>query len=121
LAGGPACAPGGDGRTLAPGQEIVVDGAFHLRFVAVSSDSRCPPEDDCFWPGNAAVEIELAVGAGPASPFTLNTYLDPKCVDFSGYRVELVELAPHFPGAGGGDLPSDYRAHFLVSTLSDTP
>jgi hypothetical protein len=40
------------------------------------------------------VELGLTVGTDPIQLFTLNTYLDPQGVDFAGYHVSLVELAP---------------------------
>jgi hypothetical protein len=116
-----ACAPSGDGTTiLAPGQEVLPDANLHLRFVGVSSDSRCAPYEDCLWAGNAAVEIELAIGTDPPNPYTLNTYLDPKSVDFAGYRVTLADLTPHPPSCRTASQ-SDYRAHLLVTPPPAVP
>jgi hypothetical protein len=115
------CAPADDGTLdLAPGQEARVDETLRLKFIGVSSDSRCPTDGDCFWPGNGAVEIGLTVGADPIQLFTLNTYLDPKSVDFAGYHVSLVELTP-YPGPSAAIAPNEYRAHLLVTRTPDTP
>jgi hypothetical protein len=107
----------GDTLVLAPGQEVRVGAAFRVAFLEVSSDSRCPTDVVCIWAGNATVEIGLAVGMGPTYPFTLNTLLDPRSVDFSGYRVTLVDLTP-YPVSTRRIPPDEYRAHLWVTLLN---
>jgi hypothetical protein len=107
-----------DTLVLAPGQEVRVGEIFRVAFLEVSSDSRCPSDVLCVWAGNATVEIGLAVGMGPTRPFTLNTLLDPTSVDFSGYRVTLVDLTP-YPVSTRRIPPDEYRAHLLVNAIGD--
>jgi hypothetical protein len=109
-----------DTLVLAPGQEVGVDRLFRVGFMEVSSDSRCPTDVLCIWAGNAAVEIALAIGEGPSYPFTLNTFTyPPATVDFSGYRVTLLDLTPH-PVSTTPIQPGDYRAHLQVGRADST-
>jgi hypothetical protein len=108
-----------DTLVLAPGQEVRVDQLFRVGFMEVSSDSRCPTDVLCIWAGNAAVEIALALGEGPSYPFTLNTFDHPASVEFSGYRVTLLDLTPH-PLSTMPIQPGDYRAHLQVGRADST-
>ncbi len=108
----------GDTLVLAPGQEVRV-GILGVAFLEVSSDSRCPTDVVCVWAGDAAVEIGLSAGEGPTHPFTLHTLSYPaSSVEFGGYRVTLLELAPQ-PISTRPIPPDGYRAHLQV-TRSDT-
>ena len=107
--------PGADTTiTLAPGTDVFpVGDVFHMSFMEVREDSRCPLGVDCIWAGNAVVRIGLRLGMGPTSPYDLNTTVDLKSVIFGGYRVTLVGLAPlALPGATVP--PGDYRATLCV-------
>lgn len=107
-----------DSLELAPGQEVLV-GIFRLSFLEVSSDSRCPVDAVCVWQGNAAVEIAVGVGEGPSHPRTLDTADGIPTVDFSGFRVTLLDLRP-VPHAGVPIPAGDYRARFRVEALADS-
>ena len=107
-----------DSLQMAPGQEVVI-GILRLSFLEVSGDSRCPVDVVCIWQGNAAVEIAVGVGEGPSHPRTLNTSQGTPAVDFSGFRVTLLELLPE-PHAGTPIPPAGYRARFRVEVLADS-
>lgn len=51
--------PLGQPFTLTPGNSVTVDGV-QITFRAVGQDSRCPPDVQCIWEGDA--EVRLRVG-----------------------------------------------------------
>jgi hypothetical protein len=107
-----------DSVLMAPGEEVAV-GILRLGFQEVSSDSRCPVDAVCIWQGNAAVEIAVGLGEGPSHPKTLNTSEGTPAVDFSGFRVTLLEVQPA-PRADIPISPADYRARFRIQALADS-
>jgi hypothetical protein len=90
-----------------------VDGVLTIGFLGVPADSRCGTMMECFWVGDAAVEIASALGKGPASADTLHTALDPKSVTVAGYVISLIDLAP-LPERPGSIPPDAYTARLRV-------
>lgn len=91
------------------GQEVIVEGTvLRLAFTRLVEDSRCPANVVCVWAGNAAVEVGIAVGTGPAQPLVLNTGVEPRSVEQNGVRVTLLEVTP-YPGTGADDEPPAVR------------
>jgi len=79
------------------GQTIVVEG-IRVRFSAVESDSRCCSDVLCIWAGDAVTNFDVEQNCdcnSPAFELKLHTTLDPKSGTAYGFRVELLELAPH--------------------------
>jgi len=79
------------------GQTIVVEG-IRVRFSAVESDSRCGSDVVCIWAGDAVANFVVEQNCdcnSPAFELKLHTTLDPKSGTAYGFRVELLELAPH--------------------------
>ena len=79
------------------GQTIVVEG-IRVRFSAVESDSRCGSDVVCIWAGDAVTNFVVEQNCdcnSPAFELKLHTTLDPKSGTAYGFRVELLELAPH--------------------------
>jgi hypothetical protein len=74
-------------------------------FRSVSDDSRCPSDVQCVWAGDGAVKLGLQSTTVPSQEATLHTTLDPKIVDFSGYRIRIVSLAPY--PKSGSSIPGD--------------
>jgi hypothetical protein len=111
----------GEEFVLAHGQTAVLRGGeLALRFVRVVKDSRCPEGVECFWEGDAEVEIEArsATGAG-STALLLHTAAgagrdQEAAVD--GFRVRLTALAPN-PRAGV-PTPATYRATLVVTHSS---
>ena len=68
------------------------------------------------WAGDGAVASGL--GMGPSYPDTLHTMLDPKSVQFGGYRIALIDLSP-YPVVLGGITPEDYWATLRVERIPD--
>lgn len=101
-----------DSLVLAPGQDVMAE-TLRLSFLEVGEDSRCPVDVVCVWQGNAAVRIALGLGMGPSHPFVLNTSEGTPGLEFGGYRVTLLALAP-VPRTAAAIRPEAYRASFRV-------
>ena len=99
--------------TLAPGQSSRIDSGTSVRFVGVTSDSRCPAAAICVWSGDAAARFEV-VNTPNTAPVDLHTTLDPKQAEAGGLKVELQLLAP-YPVTSNDIPPSDYRATIRVT------
>jgi hypothetical protein len=84
-------------------------------FRSVSQDSRCPSDVQCVWAGDGAVVLGLQSTAIPSQETTLHTNLDPKFVDYSGYRISVVGLAP-YPKSGSAVAPDKYVVTLHVSS-----
>ncbi len=79
---------------MKPGESVSLDGRGQLKYVGVKSDSRCPPERQCVWAGDAEVTFEwTATGAG-AESFGLHTgFADKASKPVGGHKLALVSLA----------------------------
>ena len=103
--------------TLRVNQEAVVQGThFTITFTGVTEDSRCPDNARCIWAGNAELVFELRDSGQPATPATINTYLDPKLIHYSQYQIQLVDLKP-YPHAPVQIDPGDYIATIVVTGI----
>lgn len=112
-------APGGkrQGIAIPVGQTVVIAGtALRISFTAVESDSRCPIEVDCFWAGDASVDLLFAQGTNSGSA-TLHTTLNPRSVVFGGFTITLLSLAPDQSEENPID-PSKYVAFVQVTPVS---
>ncbi len=79
---------------MSPGDSVALAGRGILRYVGVKSDSRCPPDRQCVWAGDAEVTFEwTATGAG-AETFGLHTgFADKASKPVAGHSLTLVSLA----------------------------
>jgi hypothetical protein len=101
--------------TLAIGETLAVPNtSLSLRFVAVSSDSRCPIDAICIQLGEAVLELE-ALTSGAASRFKLSTTGDARVAQIGDYRVQLASVLPA-RRASTPIVPADYRATVQVDT-----
>lgn len=66
-----------DGTTVAlvPGQSASL-GDGRLRYVRLVNDSRCKPDVQCVWAGDAVIELDWTPVAGV--PRTITLHLNPK-------------------------------------------
>jgi hypothetical protein len=81
---------------LGVGEAAIVTGTpVTVIFRSVSQDSRCPSDVTCVWAGDGAVRFELQSTAAPSQETILHTTLEPKVVNYSGYRIELKRLDPY--------------------------
>ncbi len=85
-----------------------------VSFVSVPSDSRCPSDVNCFWEGNAEVQLTLSKPGYPTTTVVLNTTLEPKSASYAGYTVSLQGLAP-YPKSTGTIDQSDYVTTLVVA------
>lgn len=83
---------------ISEGDQKTADrGRLTIKFVEVIEDSRCPPDANCVWAGNA--KIKLAISKGKAAPkfVEVNTGLDPRSVKIVGYEIKLEKLTHRVP------------------------
>jgi len=64
-----------------------------VKFAAVLGDSRCPPNVECIWAGNARIAIQVAQ-KGSSSRLELNTFEGVKTVSFNSFVFNLQALSP---------------------------
>jgi hypothetical protein len=85
-----ACASGGvpigEPFRLRPGQSAKVED-LRIEFVAIASDSRCPPDVTCVWEGDAVVRLDVN-----GQTVELHTH-QPKPASVLGYTIELRSLS----------------------------
>jgi hypothetical protein len=87
-----------------------------VRFVAVAGDSRCPTGVQCFWEGDAEVELKVTRGEEESS-VSLHTHGGkdyPRQAQALGCILSLEDLEPH-PKAGVQIAPEDYVATLELS------
>ncbi|HSR66100.1 MAG TPA: hypothetical protein VLM17_10935, partial [Xanthomonadaceae bacterium] len=92
----------GAGRRVAPGepfdltpgaQATLADGGT-LRYVALVNDSRCAPDVQCIWAGDAEITIEWTPRAGGSERFGLHTLpANSRHALDAGRSLRLVALA----------------------------
>ena len=83
------------GQTFAmsPGQSVALPNRGSLRYVGVKQDSRCPPERQCVWAGDAEVTFEWSAAGASAQSFGLHTgFKDKSSKALSGHTLILVSL-----------------------------
>jgi hypothetical protein len=107
-----------DTLTLRLGETVVWNG-IDIGFTRVVEDNRCPVDVQCFWEGNAAVEIAVGPlhgGRGPTFPLILNTSLEPHAGEAWGVRVQLLDVRPQ--PISTQDIPPDaYVVRLSVSRV----
>jgi hypothetical protein len=92
---------------------VLANQGLIIKFKAVTEDSRCPMDAICVWAGNAAVNFDLKNSTGDQLSTRLNTFLDPKSIDFSDVVITLTELNP-YPKSTEQINPDDYIAKLIV-------
>ena len=85
--------PVADGGTVAllPGESASLPDGL-LRYVRLVSDSRCPPDVQCVWAGDAVIALRWTPTSGAAQDFELHTTLKPKSFDAGGRSITLQAL-----------------------------
>lgn len=92
---------------------IVSQKGIIIKFKSVEEDSRCPIGLRCFWAGNAVVVLELKDSKRDKQTSKLNTYLDPKSVEYSNLIIDLKDLTP-YPKYHEIINPADYVARLVL-------
>ena len=86
-----------------------------VRAIRVADDSRCPVDVTCVWAGDAAVHIDVRIGARPAQAIVLHT--SPDRAQTAQVEQVLFRLARLDPAAVSSApiAQSAYRIEVLVS------
>ena len=92
---------------------VLANQGLIIKFKAVTEDSRCPIDAVCVWPGNAAVTFDLKNSIGDKLSTQLNTFVDPKSINFSDVIITLTELNP-YPKSNEPINPDEYIAKLIV-------
>jgi len=84
-----------DGSTfhMRPGQSVRLADGSTLRYERLANDSRCMPDVQCVWAGDAEVAFTWKPANGPAEAFTLHTGKAPRGHALGERAVILVTLA----------------------------
>jgi len=83
----------GDEYTLRPGEQVAVSDAGTLRYERLANDSRCAPDVQCVWAGDAEVAFVWMPGDGAKQSFSLHTGVEPRSQILGVRRLTLVSLA----------------------------
>jgi len=79
---------------MSPGESVALADRGTLRYVGVKSDSRCPPERQCVWAGDAEVTFEWTATGASAQLLDLHTgFADKRSKPVAGHTLTLVSLA----------------------------
>jgi len=92
-------APDGGVFTMQPGQQVSLADRSRLRYVRLLSDSRCQPDVQCIWAGDAELAFEWTSAGGATQSFSLHTGKDPREQALGSRRLALVSV-------GRGPSPS---------------
>jgi hypothetical protein len=87
----------GDQFVLTPGQSATIAEAnLSVRFLGVPTDSRCPSDVVCIWPGDATVLLEVAPLNGDSKTDSLHTAVGyPQSIRLAEIELQLVSLEPY--------------------------
>ena len=78
---------------LAPGQSVTLADNSRIDYVKLDNDSRCPPDVQCVWAGDAVIVMRWTPAAAmTAQDFVLHTTLDPKSFDTGNRTITLTAL-----------------------------
>lgn len=81
---------------LAIGNHATLADGSRLTYVQLINDSRCPPNVQCVWAGNAEIQMRWApAGSSNGREFSLNTSSmgnKPTFVDVGPYEIHLSAL-----------------------------
>ena len=77
---------------LAPGESATLADDSRLDYVKLDGDSRCRPDVQCVWAGDATIAMRWTPASGAAQAFELHTTLDPKSFDTDTRTITLTAL-----------------------------
>lgn len=79
---------------MVPGDSVALAERGILRYVGVKSDSRCPPDRQCVWAGDAEVTFEWTASGANVQSFELHTgFADKASKPLADRKLTLVSLA----------------------------
>ena len=83
----------GSDFTMQPGTQVMLADHGRLRFVRVAQDSRCKPDVQCIWAGDAEVVFQWTPAGATTRDFTLHTGKEPRAQVLGNHRLTLVSLS----------------------------
>lgn len=95
---------------LAIGETLTLADGGSITFDAVTEDSRCPTEVDCFWSGQIIIDLTITTLEGQSEQVSLTLIQeksDPATV--SAYIITLIRVDP-YPKQPGDVDPGSYVA-----------
>lgn len=105
--------------TLKVGEIANIDSIFHISFLSVHDDSRCPSDVTCIWQGTASVETNIKINEKDMGDHIISLGNDgTNQQNFDGYYVRLIQLEP-YPISTMPIKQSEYVATFFVGNTND--
>ncbi len=83
----------GDTFGMVPGATVTLPGEGTLRYASLVDDSRCKPDVQCIWAGDAEVAFEWRPAGGAVDAFSLHTGKGDKSHSVGRHVLTLVDLA----------------------------
>ncbi len=85
----------GTAAAMKPGQTVILANRGSLRYVQLVNDSRCAPDVQCVWAGDAVVALHWSPAKGQSQDIQLHTDSagGRDHVDLDGRRVSLTFLS----------------------------
>ena len=77
---------------MGAGEAVSLGGKGMLRFDRLAGDSRCKPDVQCVWAGDAEVRFDWTPNGGGTESFSLHTGIEPRSHALAGYVLELKSL-----------------------------
>jgi hypothetical protein len=101
---------------LGPGQSVLVgQEPLKITFEAITGDSRCAPEVQCPWEGDAVAKLQASTAGQSPTVYDLHTNTGyPTQADHGGYRIRLAAVAPG-PHVGVVIDPAAYVITLIVT------
>jgi hypothetical protein len=82
----------GSSIQLAPGQSAQLADDSRIDYMKLVSDSRCRPDVQCVWAGDATIAMRWTPASGAAQDFELHTTLGPKSFAAGQRTITLQSL-----------------------------
>ncbi len=112
-----------DTLVLAPGQAAEAQDGFRIVFRGMISDSRCPADALCIWPGFVDVDFDFVrdetaitdtLSMGGYDPIRIH----PDIVQVFNRQIRLLQVSPEPPMSNQpAPRPEDYRVKLAVINL----
>jgi len=101
---------------LGPGQSALLGTEpLKVMFETVTADSRCPPEVQCAWEGDAVAKVAVSLGRQAPTSYELHTNNGfPTQVNHGGYKIRLMGVAPG-PHNGVTIEPGSYVVTLVIT------
>ena len=82
----------GSNIELTPGQSAMLADNSRIDYIKLTGDSRCRPDVQCVWAGDATIAMRWTPASGTAQDFELHTTLQPKSFTAGDRTVTLESL-----------------------------